>query len=166
MPPSQRTSYRPWSTFHSHPSSSPAARGKSPGRQRRPRSSTITEKPAWARRAAATAPPKPLPTTMASASGWVTLAPFVGCWPADPCSPGRGGGRFRSPDLCEEVANEFGDLVHRGLQEEVPAGQQVDLRVGQVAGEGACPLGTEDLVTLARSEEHTSELQSRGHLVC
>src|SRR5437870_9730571 len=42
---------------------------------------------------------------------------------------------------------------------------EVALEIGHVADVRAAE-GIDALVVIARSEEHTSELQSRGHLVC
>src|SRR5690625_6207898 len=59
-----------------------------------------------------------------------------------------------------------------GLVSQNPASEGAG---GHVGGGQSCPVGTERLLgclvgrggeTVQRSEEHTSELQSRGHLVC
>src|SRR5690554_2993425 len=66
--------------------------------------------------------------------------------------------RSNSPrrHLREEVADEVRDLGHGALKQKVPAGQQVDMGAGQVAGEGSRTLRTEDLVPLApyREQRH------------
>src|SRR5690625_6764563 len=46
---------------------------------------------------------------------------------------------------------------------QLPGGEPVDVRRGPAGGHGRL---TADLDPGRRSEEHTSELQSRGHLVC
>src|SRR5690625_5441141 len=68
-------------------------------------------------------------------------------------------GRSRSAPACDspsawEDEPAVGDVAERG-REDLP-----DDRAGDVVGQHG--VQTQDI----RSEEHTSELQSRGHLVC
>src|SRR5690625_6076730 len=46
-----------------------------------------------------------------------------------------------------------------------PSRRSSDLARRPAHGQGSCP-GDDGAAHLTRSEEHTSELQSRGHLVC
>ena len=89
--PAATTASRPWKDHTSNRPRRPSlgsqmvratchgSRGNSPGANERPRSSTRTGRFASARRKAATAPPKPLPTTRFST--WsMPVSGRPGCW--------------------------------------------------------------------------------------
>src|SRR5207253_7575606 len=83
-----------------------------------------------------------------------------------PISLGRGD---RDAETGEgSRAGGDGDLVDRRERDARSREQTLDGReqlVGVTALRMPCLLG-QDIATVVRSEEHTSELQSRGHLVC
>src|SRR5437870_757787 len=91
--------------------------------------------------------PEPVPET----SGAHADLPHVDRWPAPPGSPKLG-------ELL--VQNRF--VTHAQLSEALLQQSASGKRLGTLLVE----LGILDERNLARSEEHTSELQSRGHLVC
>src|SRR5690625_6291413 len=70
---------------------------------------------------------------------------------------------FRSltaTDGCQQIDDPGGQLIRRGLQLD----HLIRERGDQVVEAG--PARGLERVHAVRSEEHTSELQSRGHLVC
>src|SRR5207253_4405644 len=79
----------------------------------------------------------------------------------------------RSSDLCwrstrQKLAAVAGAGSPRGIGSQKGGDCRV-WRAATIVGEGATRRGrrhTDVLEFLRRSEEHTSELQSRGHLVC
>src|SRR5690625_5375090 len=83
------------------------------------------------------------------------------------CSPlrtpvGRYGGVFKDVPV-EDLATTVVDAIVERTG--ITAKDVDDIILGQAGPNGAAPaLGR--IVALNRSEEHTSELQSRGHLVC
>src|SRR5690625_6429038 len=77
--------------------------------------------------------------------------------PTAPSSP-QGGQSGRGPQ-----GKRFGAPSGGGLRLELEEGEQV--AEGIAGGDGAAP-GLALAFAAGRSEEHTSELQSRGHLVC
>src|SRR5207253_4829388 len=88
-----------------------------------------------------------------------TLFPYTTLFRSDPAPQDRIG--FTSADLDEVLAarGEFLDIEKDDLEEILVA---AELRAYQRRfGEVHCA----DIMS-RRSEEHTSELQSRGHLVC
>src|SRR5207253_7257401 len=88
----------------------------------------------------------------------------------------------RSSDLCvdhvvlDPVVDHtftntelFGDLFHGKLLEFLEWGRRDLITPTNPANDGhgvRFTLGTDMIFPIKRSEEHTSELQSRGHLVC
>jgi hypothetical protein len=92
MRSSQRMSKSPPPTCHNQPAfRSASLRGNEPRGQRRPRSRIVTRRPAWAKRAPATAPPKPLPTTMASRAPLRSTYPTISQNLAEDEIPGGSG---------------------------------------------------------------------------
>src|SRR3712207_8186852 len=76
---------------------------------------------------------------------------------------------FRSPDHAEPVARAVGQEARVGLREE-PSGrrqeQVVEQRPGARGHEQEVLVPVDPVRVDQRSEEHTSELQSRQYLVC
>src|SRR6185437_11003552 len=73
-------------------------------------------------------------------------------WSRTPASASPRSAGLRNP--AHEAEDQFGYLVVRVFQQEVPAVEQVDLRVGHVVGEGARTGRPEDLIVLAPYREH------------
>src|SRR5690625_6088089 len=64
----------------------------------------------------------------------------------------------------DDVIAEIAGLAEQGVIEINLLGQNVNAYRGPMHGGGTADLAL--LIRYIRSEEHTSELQSRGHLVC
>src|SRR3712207_8414627 len=77
---------------------------------------------------------------------------------------------FRSLDCCEHVIDSVAPLTEAIMQEaphvSMLATSRESLMVGGEHVYALAPLDTPPDGTVLRSEEHTSELQSRQYLVC
>src|SRR5207253_7889631 len=85
-------------------------------------------------------------------------------WSSDVCSSDLG-----EAGAVAEVEDAVTGPVHRAEREQVRGAQVGDVDVVADVGavEGVVVVAEDlELLPAARSEEHTSELQSRGHLVC
>src|SRR5690625_6226669 len=68
-------------------------------------------------------------------------------------------------DAVDRAGVDVAEVVDHGLQADGAVGAVGEVEVLQVAGAVKLTAG-HPVQLLLRSEEHTSELQSRGHLVC
>src|SRR2546422_7092149 len=82
---------------------------------------------------------------------------------------GRGAELDRHDRLGDQLARQAADRVHAEDAVGPRVGEDLDEALGLFAAERATVVGEREApgpVGDARSEEHTSELQSRLHLVC
>src|SRR5690625_5888123 len=73
---------------------------------------------------------------------------------------------FQPPPESELPEGPFGEVVRKGRAVFMDTARMMPDHVGNVLSCANCHMDRGRLADAARSEEHTSELQSRGHLVC
>jgi hypothetical protein len=70
--------------------------------------------------------------------------------------------------LLRKPADERGDLLAGAFQQEVSTVEEMNLGVGDVVGEGACAVWTEDFVATApdREQRHLAVAHSPANCTC